>query len=244
MGYGGYHPYPRRFGGGKPHLQVIHESINAQCGTALDATNENTYVWLENMAIARALTFDGWGSNQRLAYQWDPRKVTDMMPRWERIFAIVPPADMPDRQRRAALTARWERFGARANHTRMHDLLLAGLGDYFFAVEYISLANANVHVPDGSYPWGTVVAGIPWYSTVSHILIRLQKPAFATEADFYNAAAKVAPILDPLLAGWVTWDWYRAPADPYAAIDVAGGPSAGGIYLDSDHTLDNHVFDV
>ncbi len=78
--------------------------------------------------------------------------------------------------------------------------------------------------------------------TVAHILVRIQKPAGATEAMFYEAAGKVAPALDPLVPAWVTFDWYRAPLS--TPINVVGGPSAGGFYLDDEHNLDNNVFDV
>lgn len=241
--FGGFAPYPRRFGGGKPRLQIVHESLNAQRGTALDASNPDTIVWLENHAIARALTFDGWGTNERLALQWDPRRTTDLLPRWEKIFAIAVPPRATEYERRTELVRRWRRFGDVANHAKLTAVLADRLGDFFVAVEYISPSKAVIHVPDGSYPWGTVVAGIPWYSTVAHVLVLLQKPPGATEADFYAAAALVGPALDPFLAAWDTFDWYRAPAAG-APITVPGGPSQAGFYLDNASNLDNAVFDI
>jgi len=242
MGYGGYHPYPRRFGGGKPPLQTIHESLNAQRGDGVD-TSKGTEVWIENMAFARALYYSGWESNRRLSYQWDPMRLTPvMLRRWEAIFGIVPHPDASLVSRRRALQRRWRRFGRRANHARLVTELQADLGDFFLGVEYISLANANVHVPDPSYPWGTYVEGITWYSTVAHILVLMQKPAYASWAEFYEKAALVVQIVDPLLASWVTVDWYRGSTCG-AHINVAGGPSRAGFYLDCPHNLDNQVFD-
>lgn len=237
------HPYPRRFGGGKPLLQVIHENLNAARGTGLDAHNPATIVWLENHAIARAITFDGWGANQRLANQWDPDRMTDMLPRWERIMKIAVPTGATARARRAVVKERFARFGEAVTHALLTEKLSTAIGPAFVGVEYISRANAVVHVPDGSYPWGTVVPGVRWYSTVAHILVRLQKPSGWTEGDFYEAAAKVVPILDPIASGWATFDWYRAPADPADAVEVVGGPSAGGFYLD-EINLDNLVLDI
>lgn len=247
MGYGGYHPYPRRFGGnkheGKPLLEVVHTSLNAQRGAAFNTEDGTSIAAIESMAWARAITFDGWETNARLGHQWDAQRTTDMLPRWERIFKISPPPDASERERRDELVLRWQRFGGVSNHARLVTALTEVIGDYFVAVEYISLANAVVHVPDNTYPWGTVVAGVPWYSTVAHILVRLQKPTGATEAQFYEAAGKVVTTLDPIVSAFVTFDWYRAP-EGYAAINVAGGPSAGGFYLDAEHNLDNNVFDV
>jgi hypothetical protein len=247
VSYGGYHPYPRRFGGqrhdGKPLLQVVHESLNAQRGAAFDTDDGTSVAAIENMAYARAITYDGWELNRRLGMQWDARRVTDTLPRWEAIFKIRPAPGASERERREVLASRWARFGGVTNHSRLVTELSTALGDYFVAVEYISLANAVVHVPDGTYPWGTVAPGVPWYSTVAHLLVRLQKPTGATEAQFYEAAGKVVTILDPIVSSFVTFDWYRAP-EGYAAINVVGGPSAGGFYFDAEHNLDNNVFDV
>lgn len=242
MGYGGYHPYPRRFGGGKPELQVVHESLNQQRGTALDATNPATVVWLVNHAIARALVFDGWGVNQRLACQWDPDRMTDMLPRWEQIMKIAVPFGAADADRRAAVKLRWSRFGQSARHAQLTTELAAALGAAFVAVEYISPANAVIHVPDNTFPWGTVSPGAPWTSTVARILVRLRKPVGWTESDFYAAAGKVSVILDPILPSGATFDWYRAPSVG-TPITVGGGPSGAGFYLDEPN-LDLLVFDA
>lgn len=246
MGYGGYHPYPRRFGGnrheGKPLTELLHESLNAQRGPAYDTESSTSIVRLENLAYSRALACDGWEVNDRLALQWDPLRTTDMLPRWERIFRLRPGPTVSETERRTDLRDRWQLFGAIANQGRIVTELQERLGSYLVAVEYISLANAIVHAPDGSYPWGTVATGYTWYSTVAHFLVRLQKPTGATEGDFYEAAGQVSLVLDPLVSSFVTFEWYRAPIS--AAVVVNGGPSAGGFYLDDEHNLDNNVFDA
>lgn len=246
MGYGGYHPYPRRFGGnkfdGKPLLEVMHQSLNAQRGYAFDMESETSVAAVETLAWARAIVYDGWELNQRLALQWDPRRTTDMLQRWEQIFKIRPLPTATDKQRRDALVLRWGRFGATANHPRLETELRSRLGAFFYALEYISPSVARVISPDASYPWGVQADGVPWYSTVGHILVRLQKPAGATEAQFYKAAGECAVALDPLVNSFVSFDWYREPES--SAIAVVGGPSAAGFYLDDEHNLDNNVFDV
>jgi hypothetical protein len=241
VGYGGYHSFPRRFGGnrysGKPLAEVLHASLNAARGPAFNTEDSTTVVWLENLAHARALAYDGWEVNARIALQWDPQRTTDMLPRWEGIFAIAPSPTATDASRRAVLNARWQRFGQITNHARIVTELAAALGSYFVGVEYISSAIANIHAP--GYPVGTTVPGVPWYSTVAHILVRMQKPTGASEGDFYAAAGLVPTTLDPILSAFMTFDWYRAPVS--AAVAVTGGPSAGGFYLDDPHNLDNNV---
>ncbi len=244
MSFGGYHPYPRRFGGGRPLLRIVHDSLNASRGSGVDASDSSTTAWVENMAFARAIVFHGYGVNARLALQWDPRHVTDMLSRWETIFRIVPAPTQTESERRGILTLRFRRFlEAAAFHSRLVSRLSDELGEIFGAVEYLSAANAKVHVPDSSYPWGTVLAGAPWESTVANILILLVKPAGYTESDFYDAAAKASIALDGLLPSWCTFSWYRAPANG-VPISVIGGPSQAGFYLDNDHNLDNSVFDA
>ena len=242
MGFGGYHPYPRRFGGGKPTLQTFHESLNSQRGSALDANNSSTIAWLEDLAISRAIVYDGWHTNQRLAHQWDPRRMTDMLERWEKILKLRPLYNATEKERRDAVLERFERFVGVANHAKLIGKLQDALPDSFQGVEYISVANAVVTVPDGTYPWGTANADFPWSSTVAHILVHISKPTGWSESQFYEAASKVGPIVDAIMPAWITYDWYRAPLS--TPISVTGGPSEGGFYLDDDHNLDNCVFDI
>lgn len=244
MGYGKYHPYPRRFGGnkhaGQPLTEVLHESLNAQRSVVFET--ENTVASLEHLAWARALAYDGWEVNHRLSLQWDPMRTTDMLQRWEQIFAIRPAPNATEKSRRVELARRWARFGRTANHATLESELRDRLGDFFYGIEYLDPSLAVVHSPDASYPWGTQVDGVPWYSTVGLILVRLQKPANTSESDFYRVAGQCVTALDPLVNSFVSFVWYRAPES--TPINVAGGPSAGGFYLDDEHNLDNNVFDV
>ncbi len=243
MSFGGYHPFPRRLGGGgKPLTQIIHEALNAQMGTAFD-TSETSAVYWQNFAIARALVCDGINTNQRLAYIWDPwRMGRELLPRWEKIFGIRHPPSVTEYDRRKALASRFRRFKERAAlHSQLTAMLARELPDVFVKIEYVPPNLAVIHVPDGTYPWGTVASGYPWYSTVAHVLILLQKPDGWTEQEFYREAAKVAPLIDGVLPATQTFTWYRKPSIG-APIAVPNGPSQAGFYLDNPHNLDNSVF--
>ena len=245
MSFGKYHPYPRRFGGGryggKNLLEVMHKSLHASRGAAFDSGDDESVSSIESFAWARALVFDGWECNARLGHQWDARRVTDMLTRWERIFKIRPAPGATERARRAVLAERWSRFGAVPNHAHITTTLQRELGDYFVAVEYIDQDLATISVPSEDYPWGSVTPGRPWSSSLALILVRLQKPAGATEAQFYEAAGKVPLALDPLVDAFSTFSWYRAPTGGDPIED--GGLSAAGFYLDQESNLDNHVLD-
>lgn len=241
---GGHAPYPKRYGGGRPPLKIIHDSLNAARGTALDASDSTTVAWVENMAFARAICFDGFGTNERLGNQWDPDRMTDMLGRWEDILAIFPAPTATGYDRRQAIRARFRRFLASTSiHSRLVNVLTLALGTYFTAIEYIGFTHAVIHVPDTTYPWGTVADGVPWSSSVAHILILLTVPIGTSDGEFYDTAAKVGPAVDGIIPAWCTWDWYREPAagPPVFATD---GPSKAGIYLDNEHNLDNSVFDA
>lgn len=238
--YGGMNPFPRRFGGGPARVKIILDSLNADRGTSFDASNRLTTVYITNMAIARAISA-AWGTNRRLGNLWvADRMPLDIIERWERIMALYPlPTDTED-DRRTRIEEHFARFGQATLSDRVEALLTEKLGDVFVAVEYISIANANILVPDATYPWGAV-GGSPWSSTVAHILVKLQKPTGMSEGAFYEEAGKVIQLLDPILPVWTTVDWYRAGP---VSVSVSGGPSAGGFYLDDDHNLDNEVFDA
>lgn len=242
--FGGKSPYPRRFGGGRTRTELHLGALNDARGNGLDTTERTKNVYVENMAIARAIAC-AFSQNARLSHLWDPSRMTDSLARWEKIFGIITPPNESAVQRRERIALRFERIGAPAIIPRINTQLAAELGTVFVQLEFISLANANIIVPDGTWPFGAVAANpteYPWYSSICHILVKTQKPANYTEGDYYAAVAKVDPIMDALVPVWVTFDWYRAPLS--TPINVAGGPSAGGFYLDDEHNLDNNVFDV
>lgn len=242
MPFGGYFPYPRRFGGGRPRLRLVHDALNAARGTALDASNTSTIVWVENMAHARAITFDGYGTNDRLCNQCNPDRMTSMLSRWEKILGIRPSPDATEKSRRAVVKVRFQRFlDATALHTRIVSTLKDALGDVFVQVEYISYANAVINVPDATYPWGTANAAAPWSSTTALMLVLCQKPAGYTEGDYYTAIAKAHPALEQIMPAWMKWNVYRGPQN-YPAVNVSGGPSRGGFFLDDVSNLDNCAF--
>lgn len=230
-----------RMGGGKTGVALRLDSLNKQRGTAYD-TSEDSPAYIENMSFARALDAAA-KTNGRLANQGNPSRVTTCLARWEKICALPPDPNLTEPARRRRLERLFERIGQLVNHARVHAELSAELGAVFVAVEYISPAIATIHVPDGTFPFGTVAEGIPWSSTVAHVLVLTEKPAGYTEADFYEAVGKIGPILDAILPAWATWDWYRgSDCGPWVA--VPGGPSRAGFYLDCPHNLDNQIFDV
>jgi hypothetical protein len=239
--FGGLTPFPKRLGGGKPRAKVILDSLNRGRGTGLDVS-QSSPVYCDNLVAARAIAA-AWGTNQRLANIWDSKRMTgSTISRWEKIRAVTPTPGDSDGVRRARLAAIEALAGLNPTRAALTTLLSAALGSFFVALEYISVANAVINVPNGSYPFGTPNTAVPWSSTVANILVRLRKPVGATEGQFYAAAGLVGQTLDPVIPAWVTFTWYRAPTIG-APVNVTGGPSAGGFYLD-EVNLDNEAFDT
>lgn len=242
MSQGGYHPYPRRFGGSAgSRLEVVQKSLAQQRGTAVDAGTEGTVAWIETMAFARAVVFDGWGTNDRLGHQWDPNRMTDMRARWETILTLRPGPTATDPERRTAVLRKFERFEAGAGRSELIGRLTEKLGDVYVDLEYIGPTIAGVTVPTAGYPWGSVVAGKPWSSNVAELIVKLQKPTGWSEAQFYEAVGGVRQALDDVVPAWVTYLWYRPSVDS-ANVNISDGPSEAEFWLDEDYNLDNHLF--
>ena len=177
MPYGGMTPYPRRYGGKGPglRLEATLNSLNLARGTAYDTT-QSSVVYAENMAIARALNA-GWATNARLGAAFDPQRLTGtMIPRWEKIMAIVPSPTDDDATRRARLVANWQRWGQNFNTSLLVNTVTTLLGSTLVAVQFTDVAGATSYWPAGQlnatnnmWPWPErldVLSGSPsWTMT-------------------------------------------------------------------------------
>jgi uncharacterized protein YmfQ (DUF2313 family) len=216
---GGASPGFERYGGGEngtniPLLQRVYMSIAQQRGSAYDQSwPPATIVGMENMAIARAITFDGYGANQRLANNFIPTKAslaTGMLQRWERIFGLAPLSTDTEPTRRARVAAAWQRISASNALQPITDQLTAALGPLFVKITHQTPATALTY-----WPAGATNAGTPWYSTIYHVLVQTtQNVAGYSNADgspnaaFYAAVGAIGPIMEQMLPAWCTWNLF------------------------------------
>lgn len=207
--FGGFTPWPLRFGGGEPNLRALYESLNLSLGPAYD-TSDLSNVTAETMAEARALDAV-WSANRRMSLQWDPERMTDFMERWETIFGLRPGVSDSIAERRTILQAK---FLALIGPSSLEDSVTLLLGASFVEVVRTSLADAYQRWPENGYP-------DDWISNTAHILIRVQYANNQTEAEFLKLMAKLGLMLDDLLPAWTSWDW--------GAFNEAG---AEGFFLD------------
>lgn len=240
--FGGLCHYPNRFGGKGPsgvRLEGFVNSLNQARGDAYDTTATSN-VYAENFAAARVIN-DIWSTQARFANQWDAARMTTNLPRWEKILGLSPFPSDSDATRRTRIATLFARTGQSPFTAYLATQLAALIGPVFVAVEYISYANARITSPDNTYPWGAVAPGAPWSSTTAHILVRTKLPASYREAEFQAAVGLIAPFMEASLPAWSTYDWYR-PGN--TSVNIPGGPSAGGFYLDDGLNLNFEVFDV
>jgi hypothetical protein len=169
---GGYCPGPFRTGGAIPRLKRVVESLETQRGTAY-ASTPGTAVFVENMAIARAIDADVYGANERLANSFDPNKTssaTGMLQRWEAIFGLTPSPTDTDPVRRARLLAKWQQCTKSSVHQAVVDALTAALGPVFVGITFVTPTSATQFWPGNNGSVGgitnqsgiqTTLTGVP-----------------------------------------------------------------------------------
>jgi|SRR5579875_785574 len=150
---GGYAPSPERYGSGdggsgKTLLQRVFESLASQRGSAYDQTL-SSHVGVETMAYARAITFDGYGANQRLANNFLPSRMTaaGTLGRWEKILGLVVQPTDTEPVRRARVAAKLALFGQPNSVQPVVDALKALLGNLFVGVTHFDTSNALIWWP-------------------------------------------------------------------------------------------------
>lgn len=239
MPTGGFSPGPEQYGGypgGAPLLQRVLESLQGAFGSAYD-TSLSAPLGVELMAYARALTFDGYGANQRLANQFVPATMTalvdsngvshGLLPRWEAILGIVPSPTETETARRNAVAAKFLAIGNNATAQPIIDALTLALGPVFVGLVNITPSQALVY-----WPAGTTLAGYPWFSTLSHVLVETTIPSTYTLAEYLDAVTGIAPIMDLMLPAWADWQWF-----------LENSSDTLGFILDDPHNLDFEIFD-
>ena len=201
-------------------LQQIADSLLAQRGDAI-TTQPGSIIWVETQAWARAL-YSIWANNQKLAYQFDPNKMTAALPRWESIMGLsaLPTDTIQSRQQRIA--ARFKIINKLPNTPNITDLLVDTLGITFLELINIPATTAYAQFPSGSAITGgitNVVAG-PWYSTIQEIFIETIHPPSLTDNEFYAIVNQVFPLLNTYLPAYDQFDWFW---DSFSDDGYAGG---------------------
>jgi uncharacterized protein YmfQ (DUF2313 family) len=149
--YGEYTPGAERYGGDTPRIRTILDALNAARGTAYDVT-EGSPVWVENMAIARAMA-DVFDTNAMLANQFDPKRMTVLLPRWESICGIAVTPGTTDADRRAAVAVRIARLGSPTIGQYVIDQVAALLGPVSFSLTHNPSSTPGAYLASYADSW-------------------------------------------------------------------------------------------
>ena len=240
-GLGGFNPAPFKFGeAASTDLEAIQNAFADTQGTSL-ARERGSVAWVENHATARVL-YALYGLAYRLANVNDPARMTNTLPRWEKILNIAPLDSDTIVERRNRVTAKLSLLGKGTTLQVVEDYLTLVLGSMFVGLKFSDPTEATTYVPGGGAVPGGGPAFLdgdladprisPYASSLGYVAILLQRPENMTVELFYERAGRIYEDMNNLLGAWMDFDW------------VQDGPNGAGFYLDEDYNLDNQRFDV
>jgi hypothetical protein len=210
--------------------ETILASLLDAHGTAYDAdTGSTIYCELEAYAMAIA---SAWDTGRRLACQFDPLRMSDFLPRWEKIFGLRPRVEDSAVDRRRMVARKFVQIGQMPNASAITDLLNDILPSTFVGLVYTASGDAEVHVPLGAtIPGGITAAAGDWASSVAFLAIETDQPATMTDAEYRSEVGTTYAWLEDALPAWVEYGEF---------LDGAGGI---GFFLDEERNLDGQRFD-
>ncbi len=239
-GFGAFAPMPKRFGeASSTNVKTMHDAFAEAMGTAF-SKERSSFVWVENHATARTLV-GMYNSAERLGSVNDPVRMTDTLPRWEKILGLVPGTQTPN-ERRVRVAASLSLLSAGTALQVLDDFLTDLLGEMYLGLEFPDPLTATTRVPGGgTVPGGgpTFVDGdladpaaSPYSSSLAHVAILLEKPAEMSDAIFYERASSIYNVIDNLVGAWMRFSVIR---------DGVNGP---GFFLDEPFNRDNQRFRI
>lgn len=226
---GGFNPSPRRSGAAEGSIyEVLQEAVVHATGTAV-ADDADSYAYAESLAYSRAIAalFE---AIQRLAYQWDPTRMSDFLGRWEAILGIVPPVGATIADRRRAVGVRFALVGVGATIQGLTDYIVSLIGDLFVEIKNGDSATAVQRIPGGvTIPSGPTIPDGQFASSVAFVGVHIEPTSGMNDQAFYDAAGSLRA-LDTFVPAWADWGWFRH-----------NGHAGGGFFLDETN-LDNEAF--
>ena len=195
MGFGGFHQFPLRFGGGPPTLMLVYDGINQALGTAYDTTDASN-VTAETESEAR-LIHELWRVNERSQNAFDPIRMTDTLERWESILGLPRRFGATLAMRRAAVEAKLATL-SEPTRENVYTVCETALGSAFVGVEYTAIPESTVRSPaNGWDDW--------WWCDISHVLVRADNSALSSGV-FKGLRDSLLGILYDFLPDYVTVD--------------------------------------
>lgn len=204
--FGPYGSFPRQLGGGKPVVETLHEDLLAGYGDAF-SKERGGYLWSLTYADACAL-WASWCTCYRVLSESNPATAHFLLDWWERFYRLsIYGLNLTGRRRQLAEHEALQ--GAQQTFQDLEATLRRRLGDTFVEMHFVPYGLDNAHVPDGSYPWGTVSSATPWGSNCSHLVVKLDDAAPNVPAgEFLERVGLMEGLLNARLNAWVTYGWH------------------------------------
>ena len=197
-GFGCYNPYPRKFGGGKRAIQVVHEGLLEASDRAGLDVSEGSVEWCESLGQA-AVIANGHAAAERAHYHIIPRKMTESLPVWEQALGITPAIGTTSYDRRMAVDARFRALTSNAEPD-IRDVCANVTGRAFVGVSYVPLAQELRYWP-GIKPGPP---GLDWVSTQCMVFVTLTNQT-VTDAEYLRIESTLYELLDNFLPAWMAF---------------------------------------
>lgn len=198
--FGGYGPFPFRFGGGDHPVKVYHKAL-LEAYDGVFNTDEGSLTELEALAEASVLAHVPIAT-ERLKGQRVPSRMTTALPKWEEACHTLPSEQQTLKERQDAIAAKLRGMGPNAEPD-IADACAALLGAHYVGVHYVDSSEEITYYP-GVNPGPP---GQEWASNVRHVFVKVQtlgKPL----ADFRVLMARLERMLGDILPSDMKGDWY------------------------------------
>lgn len=199
-GYGAYNPYPRRYGGGKRAVEVVHESLLEDYSRMWNVEPQSLG-WHEAYAEA-AMVACAWAGAKASHNSLIATKAAYSLTTWEEAFGLRPSPSESAMQRRANLDAKLRSMGNNAE-ADIRDTAQRLMGNNFVGVYFIPT------IGDVTY-WPGIFPGQPpfeWYSKREVLFIEVNKEGLTQDA-FTAKVGHLVSVLDDLVPAYMGFEVY------------------------------------
>ncbi len=216
----GRNPFPRRFGGGRHTVEIIHEAMLDQLEPGWDKS-EDTENYAELYAHALAVTMI-WALNARLAGRMIPARMIETLPTWEAACTLRPEPGDTLITRRARVAAKMRGLVGNAI-VDINAALVALVGSNFLGLV------AATPSQDVTY-WPGINPGPPgfqWASNRATLGVRLTRLGL-DDGLFVALVARAQQMLEDLIPLWMTYQIGTDEGGFVAGVALAGVTLLGG----------------
>lgn len=233
---GRYSQHFRTGGQKNTAVEIIHKSLNSARGSAYQAYDDqdnDTIVSMKNLAYAKAIN-EIHDSNIRLSNQWNPDKMLDFIPRWEKILGIIPNPNDSLERRKEIIAAKMTRWTQPANNQGVLDLIEVVLDDIFIELEHVDPnTNPGIIPGGGTIPGGASLGNGNWSAPCAAISVRVWRKRdkegnyFITYGEMIQKVQRLISMLNDYLPVWTEIGWYHYFENPEilnpGTISIAAG---------------------